>query len=310
MKVFIDGKAGTTGLRIYERLSGRKDIRLLSLCEQDRKDPEKRKEMINASDITFLCLPDEASKEAVTFIENENVKIIDTSTYHRTMDGWSYGFPELSEVFFDSVKNGKRVSVPGCHASGFISLIFPLVKNGLINKDYPLSCFSLTGYSGGGKSMIADYEREDRPENYMSPRQYGTSQCHKHLKEMQKITGVARPPVFSPIVAPFYSGMQVCVPLVKDFLPLDSSVRKIAEAYSENYKDSKIVSFDGVVSENTFLNAMDMSMKDSMKISVVGNDDRIILCATYDNLGKGASGAAIECMNIMSGLDETAGLVL
>ncbi len=309
-KVFIDGKAGTTGLRIYDRLSHRDDIELLTLSEEDRKNPQKRKEIINSSDITFLCLPDDAAREAVSFAENENVKIIDTSTAHRTLDDWSYGFPELSEGFREKIKNGRLTAVPGCHASGFISLVYPLVKAGVLGRDILLSCYSLTGYSGGGKKMIAEYEDTQRPAEFTAPRQYATGQSHKHLKEMKKLTGICNAPVFCPVVCDFYSGMQVTVPLFAEELLKKVSPADVAEIYSECYKGSPVVSCDGYCGENTYINALEKQGKDSMKISVFGNGERIILSSVYDNLGKGASGAAVQCMNIMLGLPETTGLCL
>ena len=309
-QIFIDGSAGTTGLRIHDRLAKRGDIELMTLSEADRKNPEKRKEMLNSSDITFLCLPDDAAREAVSFAENENVRIIDTSTAHRTLDGWSYGFPELSEDFRSGIKNGKRVAVPGCHAGGFISLIYPLVKAGVISEDAMLSCFSLTGYSGGGKKMIADYESGETPREYDAPRQYATGQNHKHLKEMKKITGLSSSPIFSPVVCSFYSGMQVTVPLFADLMKTKLTPSQIADIYYECYGSSPVVSCGGYCGENTFINALEKEGRDSMKITVFGNDERIILSSVYDNLGKGASGAAVQCMNIMLGLDETTGLYL
>lgn len=309
-KIFIDGKVGTTGLRIYDRLSQRVDIELLTLSEEDRKNPQKRKEIINASDITFLCLPDDAAREAVSFVENENVKIIDTSTAHRTLDGWSYGFPELSEEFRENIKNGKRVAVPGCHASGFVSLIYPLVKAGVISKSQLLSCFSLTGYSGGGKKMIAEYEADETPREFDAPRQYATLQSHKHLKEMKAVTGIDNAPVFSPVVCDFYSGMQVTVPMFSESFIKKVSPEDIAEIYSGCYNNSSVVSCSGYCGENSFINALEKEGKDSMKITVYGNEERMILSSVYDNLGKGASGAAVQCMNIMLGIDETTGLCL
>ncbi len=309
-KVFIDGKAGTTGLRIYDRLEARDDIQLLSLSDEERKNPEKRKEMINSSDITFLCLPDDAARESVSFVENENVKIIDTSTAHRTLDGWSYGFPELSPEFRKKVQNGNRIAVPGCHASGFISLVFPLVEAGVIPEDYPLSCFSLTGYSGGGKKMIADYQSDEKPRSFFAPRQYATAQSHKHLKEMQKVTGIKNPPVFSPLVCDFYSGMQVTVPITASNLSKKITMDEIGEIYKEKYNKSDIVTYGGIEKENSFIDALEKEGKDSMKINIYGNDERILLCSVYDNLGKGASGAAVQCMNILLGIDETTGLNL
>ncbi len=309
-KVFIDGKAGTTGLRIYDRLSQREDIQMLVLSEDERKDPVSRKKMINLSDITFLCLPDEAARESVSLVENENVRILDTSTAHRTDPQWSYGFPELSAVHRENVKNSKRVAVPGCHASGFIALVYPLVKEGIISPDYPLSCFSITGYSGGGKKMITDYEDVELPFELSAPRQYATAQNHKHLKEMQAVTGISKAPIFSPIVAPFYSGMEVTVPVFTSMLEKNVKPEDLAEVFDAYYNSSRLVESVGFVKENQFVSAVELGCKDSMRVAVHGNDERIVLTAVYDNLGKGASGAALQCMNIMLGLDEATGLEL
>lgn len=309
-KVFIDGKAGTTGLRIYDRLHERKDITLMTLPEEKRKDPLSRSEMINSSDICFLCLPDAAAKEAVSFAKSENVRIIDTSTAHRTEPGWAYGFPELSGEHREKIKNGNRVAVPGCHASGFIVSVYPLIKSGIIEKDYPLSCFSLTGYSGGGKKMIAEYEFDERDAELKSPRQYATAQQHKHLKEMQRITGASHPPIFSPVVADYYSGMEVTLPLFPSLFKKKCSAQDIADVYNEYYGESKMIICGGYNDENTFVAANEFSGYDDMKLTVRGNDERIIITAVYDNLGKGASGAALQCMNIMLGINETEGLNL
>ncbi len=309
-KVFIDGKAGTTGLRIYDRLSERADIELLTLSEEERKNPDARKRMINSSDITFLCLPDDAARESVSLVENPDVRILDTSTAHRTSPDWSYGFPELSDEHRENVKNGKRVAVPGCHASGFIALVYPLVKEGIISADYPLSCFSITGYSGGGKKMIADYESAEMPVELTAPRQYGTAQSHKHLKEMQAVTGIDKAPIFSPVVAPFYSGMEVTVPLFPSLFEKSATPEEIAAIFDKYYNSSKMVKSVGFIGENEFVSAVQLGGKDCMEIAVRGNSERMILTAVYDNLGKGASGAALQCMNIMLGLDETTGLEL
>ena len=306
-KIFIDGKAGTTGLRIYERLNQRTDIEIILLSDEERKDPAARKKALNSCDIAFLCLPDDAARESVSMIENDNVVVIDTSTAHRTNPDWAYGFPELGDEFYQKIKNSKRIAVPGCHASGFIALIYPLVKAGLIDKDIALSCFSLTGYSGGGKKMIAEYEAEGRDKLLDAPRVYGISQQHKHLKEMVAITGLDTAPIFCPIVAPFYSGMEVTVPLFKK--DLNGSVEQIKNVYKSTY-NTAFVSFCDNSDENGFLSSGALSGLDSMQISVFGNDERITLVARYDNLGKGASGAAIECMNIVLGLDKEKGLIL
>lgn len=306
-KVFIDGSAGTTGLRIFDRLSIRKDIELITLPDEIRKDPEARKKAINSADIAFLCLPDAAAKESVSLVENDNTVIIDTSTAHRTNEDFAYGFAELSGEFFENLKTSKRIAVPGCHASGFIALVYPLVKAGVLSADSMLSAFSITGYSGGGKQMIADYEGEDRAEALGSPRQYGIAQCHKHLPEMVKYTGLNTIPVFSPVVADFYSGMQVTVPLNIKELKEGTTVEDIKNIYKELYTTSMVKYVDSL-DNGGFIASNLLTGADNMAVTVCGNDDRILLVALYDNLGKGASGAAIECMNISLGLDPTEGL--
>ncbi len=306
-KVFIDGSAGTTGLRIVERLESRDDIELIKLSEEKRKDIEARREAINSADIAFLCLPDVAAIEAVSLIENDKTVILDTSTAHRTNNDWAYGFPELSIVHEEKIKNSKRIAVPGCHASGFISLIYPLVEKGIINKDVLLSCFSLTGYSGGGKKMIAEYEDAERDELLNAPRQYGLSQTHKHLPEMTVITGIENAPIFVPVVDAYYSGMEVTVPLFTSQLKDGFTVDDIKEVYKQKY-NGPIVKYVEDFSEQGFVSANKLSFNDGMEISVSGNNERILLIARYDNLGKGASGAAVECMNIVLGIDKTKGL--
>lgn len=305
-KVFIDGKAGTTGLRIYERLSERTDIELMLLPEEKRKDIEARREMLNTCDIAFLCLPDAAAIEAVGLIENEKVRVLDTSTAHRTDPGWAYGFPELSEAHREKIKNSNRIAVPGCHASGFISLVYPLIEAGAISKDTLLTCHSLTGYSGGGKKMIAEYEDTEPDIALASPRQYGLTQNHKHLKEMKAITGINSFPAFCPIVADYYSGMLVTVPLFKEQLT-GVTLQDIKEIYAKKYT-SDMVSFNDEIGEDGFICSNKLSFNDSMEIFVEGNEDRILLMSRYDNLGKGASGAAIQNMNILLGTDEKTGL--
>lgn len=309
IKVFIDGKAGTTGLKIYDRLTERADIELLTLPEELRKDTAARKEMLNSADIAFLCLPDGAAREAVSLIDNPDTVVIDTSTAHRTNPQWAYGFAELSEEFENKIKTSKRIAVPGCHASGFIALVYPLVKAGAISKDSLLNCFSLTGYSGGGKQMIADYENNDRNPELSSPRQYGIAQSHKHLPEMVSVTGISNSPCFSPVVGDFYSGMQVTVPLHKSQLNAGFTIDSIKEIYKNLYKDN-VVTFVDSMDESGFISANSLSGYDNMKITAVGNDDRILLIAVYDNLGKGASGAAVECMNIALGIDKTTSLLI
>ena len=306
-KVFIDGSAGTTGLRIYERLSARDDVEILTLSDEKRKDPSARKEMLYQADIAFLCLPDDAAREAVALAEGSDVVIIDASTAHRTLPDWAYGFPELSKAHEEKILSSKRIAVPGCHASGFIALVYPLVEAGILPKEMLLSCYSITGYSGGGKKMIADYECEDRSALLGAPRQYGLTQQHKHLKEMKAITGIENPPCFLPIVSDFYSGMTVTVPLFRS--QIKGSVDEIKAVYKTKYT-SELVSYVESADESGFISGAAVSGKDCMKITVAGNDERILLIACYDNLGKGASGAAIECMNMVLGAEKTKGLVL
>ncbi len=305
-RVFIDGSAGTTGLRIYERLRERDDISLLLLSEDRRKDPAARKEMLNEADVAFLCLPDDASREAVAMLENPDTVVLDTSTAHRTADGWCYGFPELSAKMEKNVRTAKRIAVPGCHASGFIALVYPLIEAGVLPKDALLCAHSLTGYSGGGKKMIAEYEGDGRDALLDAPRQYALGQTHKHLKEMVYVTGLKTAPVFSPIVCDFYSGMAVTVPLFASQLK-GAGIADVRRIYAEKYR-SPIVSYAEGVDEGGFLSAIKLSLLDRMEISVSGNDERILLLSRYDNLGKGASGAALECMNLVLGLPKEYGL--
>ena len=303
ISVFIDGSAGTTGLRISERLSERKDLSLIHLDEAHRKDPKAREEALNAAQVAFLCLPDDAAREAVSLVHGETV-IIDTSTAHRTAPGWVYGFPELPGQQ-EKIIHAKRIANPGCHASGFIALVAPLVQAGLLKAGAALTCFSLTGYSGGGKKMIAEYENPHRDLAYQSPRQYGLTQQHKHLKEMIHICGLDTAPVFCPIVADFYSGMEVTVPVFrKDLLGTAEDIRQL---YAEVYH-TPVVHFESFPEDLAMLPANQMAGRDDMVIRVAGNEDRILLTACFDNLGKGASGAAIQNMNIVLGLDQTLGL--
>ena len=304
-KVFIDGSSGTTGLKIYDRLSERKEIDIISIPEELRKDADAKKEVYKEADIVFLCLPNAAAKEAAGLLEETDTAVIDTSTAHRTDPNWTYGFPEI--IGTDKISASKRVANPGCHASGFVALTAPLVKAGFIKDDISLTCFSITGYSGGGKKMIAEYESPERSKLLKAPRQYGITQQHKHLKEMMYVPGLKNAPVFCPIVADFYSGMEVTVSLFKK--DMKGTIRDIEEIYGSFYK-GKIVHFDENVDEEGFLSAAAFSGRDDMQISVNGNDDRVILTARFDNLGKGASGAAIQNMNILLGTDETEELVL
>ncbi|MBQ4362151.1 MAG: N-acetyl-gamma-glutamyl-phosphate reductase [Lachnospiraceae bacterium] len=338
-QVFIDGSAGTTGIQIFERLAERDDIKLNILTGADRKDPDARKNALNKADIAFFCLPDAAAVEAAGWCENPDTVIIDTSTAHRCDDGWTYGFPELcvdksapgynlysAEYLRDRIRESKRIANPGCHASGFIALAAPLVQAGLIPKDALLTCFSLTGYSGGGRKMIEEYEgaagEGKMTEPYASPRQYGLSQSHKHLPEMAKLTGLKNVPAFCPIVASFRQGMEVTIPVFADQLSFDSDllaalqaggagsvIRAIRDYYTDYYQ-GPVVRVNDDADESGFLAAGKMAGRDDMEIAVFGNNDRILLTARFDNLGKGACGAAIQNMNLVLGLDETTGLVI
>ncbi|MBQ9806719.1 MAG: N-acetyl-gamma-glutamyl-phosphate reductase [Clostridia bacterium] len=303
-KIFIDGSAGTTGLRIRERLAERKDLSLIVLSEELRKDTEARRQALNEADIAFLCLPDAAAIEAVSLIENPNTAVIDTSTAHRTNPAWEYGFPEL-QGRREKIAASKRIANPGCHASGFVALVEPLVRAGVIAPDAGLTAYSLTGYSGGGKKMIAEYEDAERDPLLDAPRMYGLGQTHKHLPEMGAVCGLSTAPIFCPVVAPYYAGMEVTVPLfAKD---IKGRAEDICRIYEEYYQ-SGLVRFCGNTSEGGLLSANALEGRDDMEITVQGNADRILLVARFDNLGKGASGAAIQNMNILLGVDESTGL--
>lgn len=313
IKIFIDGSEGTTGLRIYERFEGRDDIELMPIDSELRKDVKERKRLINESDITFLCLPDAAAKESVSLVENDKVRIIDTSTAHRTEEGWAYGFPELSKEHRQAIETGKRIAVPGCYATGFISLVYPMVKEGVLPYDYPVSAFGLSGYSGGGKKMIAAYEAGERPIEFEAPREYALAQSHKHLKEMKKIPGLKREPLFSPIVSGYYSGMVMSVPLYTELLDkahTPEEVHKVISDFYQGQKFIKVMPLDAQAGEGNMLSGNACSGWDGLRIFVTGNEDRIVLSSQFDNLGKGASGAAIQCLNIALGCREDKGLHL
>lgn len=302
IKVFIDGSAGTTGLRIREMLGKREDISLIALPEQLRKDVAARREAINGADAVFLCLPDDAAREAVGLVENENTVVIDASTAHRTSPGWAYGFPELSAAHRAAIVNGKRIANPGCYASGFLALVYPLVAAGVLPRDYPLVCHAVSGYSGAGKKGIAEYEAENRPANYDTPRLYALTLSHKHLPEMQAVCGLTQTPVFNPYVCDYYCGMTVNVPLFSDLLAKKVSVADVKELLRAHYAGAHFVTVgeepSGYVSANT------LNGTNRMELLVNGNERQILLTARFDNLGKGASGAAIQNMNLALGLDE------
>ena len=313
VKVFIDGSEGTTGLRIFERFEGRDDIELLKIPSELRKDPDTVKKYINESDITFLCLPDAAAIEAVSMVENENVTIIDTSTAHRTEEGWAYGYPELSSEHRNKIKNGKRIAVPGCYASGFITIGYPLLSAGILPADYPVSIFAVSGYSGGGKKLIAAYEEEGRDKKFDSARMYAWGQTHKHLKEMKKITGLSKEPLFCPMTTNYHSGMVVQVPLYTDMLKKKMSPEEIRDFFAEYYEGEKFIKvmpFGADASAGGALFSDACAGWDGMEIFVTGNEERVVVATRFDNLGKGASGAAIQCMNIVLGCDEAKGLNL
>lgn len=312
-KIFVDGQEGTTGLQINERLQKRNDIDLLKIDPDKRKDLDERKRLISEADIVFLCLPDDAARESAALAEGGKARIIDASTAHRTNEDWAYGFPELGPHFRNRIRTSARVAVPGCYASGFTALIYPLVKEGIVPADYPVTCHAVSGYSGGGKKRIAEYDAADPSDESMkSPRFYALALKHKHIPEMHKISGLVRPPLFTPIIGPYYKGMTVAVPLYSYLLPGKNSAESINAFYSSYYKGERFIKVYPFGSEggvrDGFLDATGCNGTNVMEIYVTGNDEHILLTARLDNLGKGASGAAVQCMNIMLGIDEAAGL--
>ena len=309
-KVFIDGKAGTTGLRIYERLSERSDIELMLLPDEKRKDVEARREALNSCDIAFLCLPDAAAIESVGLIENENVRVLDTSTAHRTNPDWAYGFPELDKKFRDKIKTSKRIAVPGCYASGFNSIVYPLSSEGVMPSDAPVTCSAMSGYTGAGKKGIAQYESAERDPELDSPRQYALTQEHKHLKEMKAISGLENAPFFAPHICDYPQGMVVSIPLFSDMLNKKYTPSEICEIFKKHYDGEQFVKVRDLGYSSTMIGSNNFENRDDMEIEINGNDDRILITSRFDNLGKGASGAAIQCLNIVMGIDETTGLNL
>lgn len=313
VKVYIDGQEGTTGLKILERFEGRNDIELIRIAEDKRKDPAERARLINSADYVFLCLPDDASREAVSFVDNDRVRIIDASTAHRTDPDWAYGFPELSAEHREKIRTSNRVAVPGCYASGFAAVVYPLVKNGVIPADHPVFAYATSGYSGAGKKAIAVYEGEDKPFEFNSPRQYALSQQHKHLPEMQAVSGLTYTPMFNPIICDYFSGMVVSVPIQTRTLDKPVTAEQVHEMYKNHYAGANMVEVMPLMSaeeqKSFFLSSNTLSGVNKLQVFVFGNDEQILLCARLDNLGKGASGAAVQCLNIMMGIDETTGLV-
>ncbi len=311
VKVYIDGQAGTTGLKIVDRLQNREDITLLKIAEEDRRNPEKRAEMMAEADFTFLCLPDDAAREAVT-LAGDRTRILDASTAHRTNPDWAYGFPELSPAFREKIAGSARTAVPGCYASGFLSLMYPMVQNGLLPADFPVFAYATSGYSGAGKNAIAQYESEDKPFEFGSPRQYALAQQHKHLPEMQKFAGLTHPPMFNPIICDYHSGMVVSIPVQTRMLDKKITLAQVNGMFREHYADAKLVQVNPMMEEEQksfFLASNTLSGQNKLEIFTFGNDEQILLCARLDNLGKGASGAAVQCLNIMMGIDETTGLL-
>lgn len=313
VKVYIDGQEGTTGLKILERFEGRNDIELLRISEDKRKDSAERARLINMSDYTFLCLPDDAAREAVSFVDNDKVRIIDASTAHRTNPDWAYGFPELSPQHREKIRTSNRVAVPGCYASGFASIVYPLVKNNVIPDDFPVFAYATSGYSGAGKKAIAIYEGNEKPEEFNSPRQYALSQQHKHLPEMKAVSGLKFTPMFNPMVCDYFSGMVVSVPIQTRMLDSSVTAESIHDMYAKHYDGAKMVEVMPLMSadeqKSFFLASNTLSGQNKIQVFVFGNDEQILLCSRLDNLGKGASGAAVQCLNIMMGIDETTGLV-
>ena len=312
-KIFIDGKEGTTGLKIYERFAGRNDIELLTIAEEDRKNPVEKAKVINNADYVFLCLPDAAAIESAELCTNPDTRIIDASTAHRTNPDWAYGFPELDKSFREKIQTSKRVAVPGCYASGFIAIAYPLVKSGIMPKDYPVVVHAVSGYSGAGKKAIAQYEADDRDAGLDSPRLYALTQNHKHLPEMKKISGLDYEPIFNPYVCDYFQGMTVTVGLHSRLLAKKVTAADVQKMFAEHYEGANFVKVaplmgEGVLPEQ-FIPANTLANTNDMQIFVYGNDDRIMITTRFDNLGKGASGAAVQCLNIMMGIDERTGLI-
>ena len=307
-KVYIDGQSGTTGLQIRERLEKRSDIELLRIDEDKRHDSAERKKFLNAADVAFLCLPDDGAREAAAMVENPDTCIIDASTAHRTAEGWTYGFPELSGEQRAAIQASRRIANPGCHATGLISSTAPLVRMGILPADYPLTCFSLTGYSGGGKKMIAEYEAPERDERLASGRLYALTQKHKHLPEMVKVCGLAHPPVFVPVVEDFYKGMATTILLQSALLAKPVTGQELRDALAEYYAGQRFVSVAPYGGDEPVLFASTLAGTNQLRLVVAGNDGQITVTALFDNLGKGASGAAVQNMNLVLGFDEGAGL--
>ena len=307
--VYIDGKEGTTGLQIYDRLAGREDIQLLLIDEEKRKDVEERRRLMNQADLVFLCLPDQAAREAVSLVTNDRTRIIDASTAHRTAPGWVYGFPELGGGQREAIAAAKRVANPGCYATGFIALVRPLVEQGILPADAALTAHALSGYTGGGKKTIAQYEAADREPELVSPRHYAVNLNHKHIPEMMAVCGLTRRPIFMPIICDFPQGMVVTVPLYLEQLAGKQSIESLREVYDDYYRGAAFVKLRPADAPACgFIGSNNLAGSNELQIFVCGNDEQVMLAARLDNLGKGASGAAVQNMNLMLGFEETTGL--
>lgn len=312
-KIFVDGQEGTTGLKINERLETRSDIEILKIDPDKRKDVKERSKLLNEADIAFLCLPDDAAKESVSLIENNKTKVIDASTAHRINPDWAYGFPELSREHREKIRNSSRVAVPGCYATGFIALVYPLIKKGMISDDYPVTCHAISGYSGGGKKLIEKYENPVNSKLLEDPKMYALGLTHKHIPEMRSISGLKYPPIFSPVVSGYFKGMNVALPLYPRLMAKPFTLKDIHSFFEEYYKEERFIKVMPFEAESNldsgFLNATGCNGTNRLELYVFGNDSQIMLVSKLDNLGKGASGAAVQNMNIMLGLDEATGLV-
>ena len=310
--VFVDGQHGTTGLQIRERLAGRNDIEIIEIPEEKRKDPSARAELINGVDIVFLCLPDDAARESAGLVKSSDVCVIDGSTAHRVTEGWVYGLPELKKGQRELIKQAKRIAVPGCHATGFILMLHPLISEGIIPPDYPVSTHAVAGYSGGGKGMIADYDNPDSPDYIRNPRPYSLKLDHKHLPEMTKYSGLARMPLFNPTVVNVYTGEIISIPLITSSLKKKATAAEIRNLLAEYYAGEQFIRVMPFPADdylkNGFLTFTDCNGTNNLDIFVFGNEDRVLISARYDNLGKGASGAAVQDMNLVLGVAENTGL--
>ena len=308
--VYVDGQEGTTGLRIHEYLAARRDVQVLRIDPERRKDPAERAKMLNAADVAFLCLPDAAAREAAALVTNPNTCVIDASTAHRTAPGWTYGLPELTAGQRDAIRRGKRIANPGCHATSFVLLLRPLVESGLVPAAFPVSATSITGYSGGGKKMIEQYEARPQPVELTSPRPYGLTMAHKHVPEMMAHTGLRSAPILMPVVSNFYKGLTVSVPI--PLAALGTTAEALHHAYERHYAGERFVRVmplrDAATLAGGYFDVQACNDTNRVDVFVFGDDTRALVMARLDNLGKGASGAAVQSMNLHLGVDEGLGL--